>query len=94
MSIYVLGYLMRTNQGYKKVQDDASGTCGEAFTRIKLLQRRLLRWYTRNGRDLPWRHTQNPYHILVSEVMLHQTQVNRAIPKYREWIAAYPTFEV
>ncbi len=85
---------MRTGQGYKEFQDESSDTCGEAFTRIKLLQRRLLRWYMRNGRDLPWRHTQNPYHILVSEIMLHQTQVNRAIPKYREWIAAYPTFEV
>ncbi len=60
---------------------------------IRIFQRRLLRWYTRYGRDLPWRHTRDPYHILVSEMMLHQTQVARVIPKYEEWLTAYPTFE-
>jgi A/G-specific adenine glycosylase len=60
---------------------------------IRVFQRRLLRWYDRHGRDLPWRHTRDPYCILVSEVMLHQTQVDRVIPKYTEWLAAYPTFE-
>jgi A/G-specific adenine glycosylase len=61
--------------------------------RIRVVQRRLLRWYTRHGRDLPWRHTRDPYRILVSEVMLHQTQVNRVMPKYNEWLTVYPTFE-
>jgi A/G-specific adenine glycosylase len=61
--------------------------------RIRLFQRTLLRWYARHGRDLPWRQTQNPYHILVSEVMLHQTQVDRVLPKYHEFLNAYPTFE-
>jgi A/G-specific adenine glycosylase len=61
--------------------------------RIRVVQRRLLRWYTRHGRDLPWRHTRDPYRILVSEVMLHQTQVDRVIPKYNEWLTVYPTFE-
>ena len=56
-------------------------------------RRRLLSWYRRHGRDLPWRHTQDPYHILVSEVMLQQTQVDRVVPKYEEWLATYPTFE-
>lgn len=56
-------------------------------------RRRLLSWYRRHGRDLPWRHTQDPYHILVSEVMLQQTQVDRVVPKYGEWLAKYPTFE-
>ena len=56
-------------------------------------RRRLLSWYRRHGRDLPWRHTQNPYHILVSEIMLQQTQVDRVVPKYEEWLAEYPTFE-
>jgi A/G-specific adenine glycosylase len=56
-------------------------------------RRRLLGWYRRNGRDLPWRRTRNPYHILVSEVMLQQTQVDRVIPKYHEWLGKYPTFE-
>jgi len=56
-------------------------------------QRRLLRWYAAHGRDLPWRRTRDPYRVLVSEVMLQQTQVERVIPKYHEFIARYPTFE-
>ena len=60
---------------------------------IQLFQRALLKWYEENGRDLPWRHTRDPYRILVSEIMLHQTQVDRVIPKYHEFLAAYPTFE-
>ena len=54
-------------------------------------RRRLLEWYRRNGRDLPWRQTTDPYHILVSEVMLQQTQVDRVLPKYHEWLAKYPS---
>jgi len=56
-------------------------------------RRRLLDWYRRNGRDLPWRQTRDPYRILVSEVMLQQTQVDRVLPKYQEWLDKYPTFE-
>jgi A/G-specific adenine glycosylase len=56
-------------------------------------RRRLLGWYRRHGRDLPWRRTRDPYHILVSEVMLQQTQVDRVIPKYHEWLGKYPTLE-
>jgi A/G-specific adenine glycosylase len=52
---------------------------------------RLLAWYRVNGRDLPWRKTADPYHILVSEVMLQQTQVDRVLPKYHEWLAKYPS---
>jgi len=54
-------------------------------------QRRLLAWYRRHRRDLPWRETSDPYHILVSEIMLQQTQVERVIPKYREFLRRYPT---
>jgi A/G-specific adenine glycosylase len=54
-------------------------------------RRRLLDWYRRHGRDLPWRRTDDPYHILVSEVMLQQTQVDRVLPKYHEWLERYPT---
>ena len=54
-------------------------------------RRRLLDWYRRHGRDLPWRRTRDPYHILVSEVMLQQTQVDRVLPKYEEWLAKYPS---
>jgi A/G-specific adenine glycosylase len=56
-------------------------------------RRRLLAWYRRHGRDLPWRRTADPYHILVSEVMLQQTQVDRVLPKYLEWLRKYPSLE-
>ena len=56
-------------------------------------QTRLLKWYKKYGRDLPWRKTSDPYHILVSEVMLQQTQVDRVIPKYHEFLDRYPSFE-
>ena len=56
-------------------------------------RRRLLGWYRRHGRDLPWRRTRDPYRVLVSEVMLQQTQVDRVRPKYEEWIAKYPTLQ-
>jgi len=59
----------------------------------RLFRRRLLEWYRRNGRDLPWRLTRDPYSILVSEVMLQQTQVDRVLPKYHEWLEKYPTLE-
>jgi A/G-specific adenine glycosylase len=59
----------------------------------QLFRRRLLAWYRRNGRDLPWRRTTDPYHILVSEVMLQQTQVDRVLPKYHEWLTKYPSLE-
>ena len=51
----------------------------------------LLKWYRAHGRDLPWRSTADPYHILVSEVMLQQTQVDRVLPKYYEWLEKYPS---
>jgi A/G-specific adenine glycosylase len=53
----------------------------------------LLAWYARNGRDLPWRHTRDPYAILVSEVMLQQTQVERVVPRWRAWLERWPTAE-
>jgi A/G-specific adenine glycosylase len=54
-------------------------------------RRQVLTWYWRHGRDLPWRNTTDPYHILVSEVMLQQTQVDRVLPKYHEWLSKYPS---
>ena len=55
--------------------------------------RSLLKWYGQNQRELPWRRTEDPYHILVSEIMLQQTQVDRVIPKYHEFLGRYPTLE-
>ena len=51
----------------------------------------LLAWFGRNGRDLPWRRTRDPYAILVSEVMLQQTQVERVIPRWLAWLERWPT---
>jgi A/G-specific adenine glycosylase len=53
----------------------------------------LLHWYRHYGRELPWRTTDDPYHILVSEIMLQQTQVDRVLPKYHEWLGRFPSFE-
>jgi A/G-specific adenine glycosylase len=53
----------------------------------------LLAWFRRFGRDLPWRHTRDPYAILVSEVMLQQTQVARVVPRYLAWLERWPTVE-
>ena len=51
----------------------------------------LLDWYAREARDLPWRRTRDPYAILVAEVMLQQTQVDRVIPKWYAWLERFPT---
>jgi A/G-specific adenine glycosylase len=53
----------------------------------------LLAWYRANGRPLPWRETNDPYSILVSEVMLQQTQVERVIPRFTAWLERWPTAE-
>jgi A/G-specific adenine glycosylase len=56
-------------------------------------ERRLARWFAENARDLPWRKTRDPYAILVSEVMLQQTQVVRVVPRYLAWLERWPTAE-
>jgi len=53
----------------------------------------LLAWYREHGRDLPWRKSRDPYAILVSEVMLQQTQVERVIPRWQRWLERWPTVE-
>lgn len=55
-------------------------------------RRALLRWYKKNGRDLPWRRTRDPYSILVSEFMLQQTQVATVVPYYKAWLKRFPDF--
>ena len=57
------------------------------------LRGRILGWYAANGRDLPWRRTTDPYAVLVSEIMLQQTQAPRVIPKFAEFLAVYPRLE-
>jgi A/G-specific adenine glycosylase len=51
----------------------------------------LLAWFSENGRDLPWRRTRDPYAILVSEVMLQQTQAARVVPRWLAWLERWPT---
>ena len=55
------------------------------------MEEQLLAWFQEHGRDLPWRRTRDPYAILVSEVMLQQTQVDRVLPRYLRWLERWPT---
>jgi A/G-specific adenine glycosylase len=57
---------------------------------LRSFRRRLLCWYGKDGRDLPWRRTRDPYAVLVSEIMLQQTQVAAVIPYYNEWLRRFP----
>ncbi|MGA1195532.1 MAG: A/G-specific adenine glycosylase, partial [Candidatus Latescibacterota bacterium] len=57
----------------------------------KNIGKRLLIWYDANKRDMPWRHTKDPYRILLSEFMLQQTQVDTVIPYYHRFLEAFPT---
>src|SRR5881296_1107341 len=63
------------------------GAQGVSFTR------RLLAWYARSARDLPWRRTRDPYQVLVSEVMLQQTQVSRVSEFYPRFLERFPTVQ-
>lgn len=65
---------------------------GLAPRTISLFQDIIRRHYREHGRSFPWRETHNPYHILVSEVMLQQTQTSRVVSKYNEFLAAFPDF--
>src|SRR5262249_17485811 len=60
---------------------------------VRRFQRRLLAWYRVHGRKLPWRRTRDPYRILVSEIMLQQTQVERVKGYYLRFVRQYPSFE-
>ncbi|MFW9869843.1 MAG: Fe-S cluster assembly protein HesB [Candidatus Thorarchaeota archaeon] len=60
---------------------------------ISAFQDKIMDWWEKNARDLPWRCDNSPYNVLISEVMLQQTQVNRVIPKYIEFLREFPTVE-
>jgi A/G-specific adenine glycosylase len=55
------------------------------------VEKALLAWFDEHGRDLPWRRTRDPYAVLVSEVMLQQTQVERVVPRFLAWLDCWPT---
>ena len=59
--------------------------------RLREFSRRLRSWFRRNGRDLPWRRTRDPYRVLVSELMLQQTQVSRVVDYYERFLERFPT---
>ena len=59
--------------------------------RYRAFGRRLRAWYRASCRDLPWRRTRDPYRVLVSELMLQQTQVSRVVPKYEAFLERFPT---
>src|SRR3990172_7846202 len=59
--------------------------------KLNIVRDALLTWYVENRRNLPWRETTDPYAILVSEVMLQQTGVERVVPKYRAFLEHFPT---
>jgi A/G-specific adenine glycosylase len=59
--------------------------------RRRSFQQRVLAWYARHGRDLPWRRTRDPYAIVISEVLSHQTQISRVLPVYERLLRRYPT---
>jgi A/G-specific adenine glycosylase len=80
-------------KSHRRPADGRRGSRLPSATARRSFRRRLLDWYDRHGRALPWRETSDPYHILVSEIMLQQTQVDRVLPKYREWLERYPSFE-
>lgn len=60
---------------------------------LSLFRDGILEWYRRYGRDLPWRHTRDPYKILVSEILLHQTTVRSVLPVFEAFLSRFPTLE-
>jgi A/G-specific adenine glycosylase len=60
---------------------------------IRIFQEKVWDWYRYNERDLPWRKGASPYEVLVSEVMLQQTQVSRVLVKYAKWMSIFPTLD-
>jgi A/G-specific adenine glycosylase len=91
---------IQTDQTVQKQKVTFSGRTGPMFTsnmrlsreQVLSFQKTIHDYYKEHGRDLPWRRTDDPYHILVSEIMLQQTQVERVIGKYEAFIAVFPDF--
>jgi A/G-specific adenine glycosylase len=84
--------VIRTSLQNRKQQ---RANCKELKSRVAkaLFRRRLLGWYDRNKRDLPWRHNRDPYRVWLSEIMLQQTRVAAVIDHYRRFLDRFPTIE-
>ncbi len=63
------------------------------YDKITSFRQKLLAWYDENKRDLPWRRSNNPYHIWISEIMLQQTRVDTVIPYYERFLDWFPTVQ-
>lgn len=61
--------------------------------KVKAFQENVMNWWAENTRDLPWRRNPSPYNVLVSEIMLQQTQVSRVVPKFNEFMKTFPTID-
>src|SRR5438094_2973513 len=87
------------DRGQFRVEVDSRESVGGAMLstigagRRRSFQRRVLAWYASYGRDLPWRKTRDPYAILVSEVLSHQTQITRVLPVYERLLGRYPSVQ-
>src|SRR5437764_400994 len=66
----------------------SEGSDGKQAAQVALLQ-----WYEQNQRDLPWRRGSDPFRVLISEIMLQQTQVDRVVPYFESFVARFPSFE-
>src|SRR5918993_1583775 len=80
-----------TTAHHPPASDRSAPPASSTTKQIEAVRAGLLAWWHANRRDLPWRHTRDPYRVLVSEVMLQQTQVERVIPYYERWLASFPT---
>jgi A/G-specific adenine glycosylase len=76
--------------GHSRTQD--AGAPSLSPSAIRAFQRKIYRYYAKESRSLPWRRHLNPYRVVVSEIMLQQTQVERVMEKYRQFLAAFPDF--
>src|ERR687885_1184421 len=84
----------RTRRGQGRVPRVPARSCAPTGpSAAEAVEELLLGWFAEHGRELPWRRTRDPYAILVSEVMLQQTQVERVVPRYVEWLRRWPTVE-
>src|SRR5205814_7329743 len=83
----------RIGEGARVQDPDICGNlCQSVVFQTNHFRRVLVNWYRRNGRDLPWRKTRDPYAVLVSEFMLQQTRVATVIPYYNKWLRRFPDF--